>query len=88
MKFKISPEVIFNEKESEGKTVLIDLSEEKDIYFQLSGVGRDFWKLINKGKTEDEIVSIVCEDYDVKEDKVKSDLEHFIRDLKEKKIIL
>lgn len=87
MKLKINPEVIYNEKESEDKTILIDLSNDKDIYFQLSGVTRDFWKLIQEGKSEDEIVEVVCDSYDANKDTVKTDLKHFIDDLKKKKII-
>lgn len=65
--------------EMNGETVLLNL--QNNIYFSVSGVGRDIWDLINKGLSPEEILDALVEDYDVDRAVCREDVKKFIDDL-------
>ena len=50
--------------------------------FTLNGIGRDIFKMLQNGKTDQEIIDSVLEDYDVDRVTLEKDYSDFINQLK------
>lgn len=50
--------------------------------FTLNEIGREIFKLLQKGMTEDEVVSSICERYDCDAPTCRKDLDDFLGQLK------
>ena len=72
-------------REIAGETVVVPVGEtvlKSNILAVLNETGKFFWNLLEKGGTEEEIVSSVCDEYEIDEETVKSDLRDFTEYLK------
>lgn len=72
-------------REIAGETVVVPVGEtvlKSNILAVLNETGKFFWNLLEKGGTEEEIVSSVCDEYEIDAQTVKSDLRDFTEYLK------
>ncbi|RLC40416.1 MAG: hypothetical protein DRH51_05650 [Candidatus Coatesbacteria bacterium] len=84
MKYKINPDAVY--REINGVYYVL-LPRDKTIH-RFTDVGSLIWRLIDKNFSESEIIKEVVNQYDVEEEVVLNDLENFIKELVEKKILL
>ena len=54
----------------------------------LHGSGGRIWEHIEKPKTTDDLVGLMCDEYDVSEDVVRKDISEYVSKLKEEDIVL
>lgn len=69
-----------------GEAVL--LNSKTGDYFGLNEVGSDFYQLVDGKKGLEEIIDLLDEEYDVKREVLKADVENLVARLLEKKILL
>lgn len=72
-------------REIAGETVVVPVGEtviKSNILAVLNETGRFFWEMLAKGSTEEEIISAMCEEYDVDAETVRSDLSEFVNYLR------
>ena len=69
-KLSLSADVL--SQEVKGETVLLDLASEQ--YFGLDDVGTRVWQLLGEGKSLDELLCILLEEYDVERERLESDI--------------
>ncbi len=69
-----------------GEAVL--LNSKTGDYFGLNEVGSDFYQLVDGKKGLEEIIDLLDEEYDVKREVLKADVEKLVARLLEKKILL
>jgi hypothetical protein len=69
-----------------GEAVL--LNSKTGDYFGLNEVGSDFYQLVDGKKGLEEIIDLLDEEYDVKREVLKADVENLVVRLLEKKILL
>lgn len=81
MKIKLKDEVIFKEDENED-IVIVNILKEDDTYFKLTGVAKEMFKKLSDGKTYNKVISEIENDYEVSKEKLKEDLDSFIKKLK------
>ena len=72
--FQVRDDVITEEIEDE--LVILDL--EGDVYFSLNEVGRVVWEEAADGKTFEEVVDAVCEQYEVERERAAEDAAAFL----------
>jgi len=76
LQFNSSKKVILSadvlSQEVKGETVLLDLASEQ--YFGLDDVGTRVWQLLGEGKSLDELLFILLEEYDVERERLESDI--------------
>ena len=72
-------------QEVDGEMVLLDMNSE--VYFGLDVVATDIWKLLQGGKSLQETYEELLKIYDVKPEILHKDLENFIEDLLDHKLI-
>lgn len=65
-----------------GKTVL-----ENNGLFLLNEVSGDIWKLINQGKSQEQIIEAMIEIYEADPDEIRADTEEFLNLLVQKDIL-
>jgi len=68
-------------QEVDGEMVLLDMKSEN--YFGLDAVASEIWKLLQEGKSLEEILLELMEIYDVDETTLRQDLSNFIEQLQE-----
>jgi len=68
-------------QEVDGEMVLLDMKNEN--YFGLDAVASEIWRLLQEGKTLEEILHELMEIYDVDETTLRQDLSNFIGQLQE-----
>lgn len=73
---RVSPQVI--SQEISGETVILDLDSE--YYFGLDAVGTRIWQLIRESADLHTIYTILLDEYEVDEARLRSDLEALIAD--------
>ncbi len=56
--------------------------------FAVSPLGVSIWKLLGEGKDEEEIISILLEEYEVDRATLVRDIDEFLQSLREKKLLL
>ncbi len=85
LKWEINPEVLSSKIDEEA----ILMSFEAESYFGLDPVGSRIWELLSKqAATEDELVILMMEEYEVSEKTCREDVQKFIDDMSAKKLIL
>jgi hypothetical protein len=65
----------------------IILTPEEGMLYQLNIVGTRIWELLDKTRKFTEIVSIICEEFEVEEKIAKKDILQFINELSNKEIV-
>ena len=78
-------------REIAGETVVVPVGEtviKSNILAVLNETGRFFWEMLAKGSTEEEIISAMCEEYDVDAETVRSDLSEFVNYLRNNSVEL
>lgn len=72
-----------------GETVVVPIGEtvlKSNILCVLNETGKILWELLEKGGTEDEIVSAVCDEYEIDGETVKKDLAEFVEYLRNNRV--
>ena len=68
-----------------GEVVLLELAA--GIYYSLDGVGSRIWNLLVAGRTAEEIVLELTQEYDVSPERAKMDVERLLQDLEKNKLV-
>lgn len=58
--------------EVDGESVILDM--DKGCYFGLDEIGTHIWTLLGEGHCLREIISLLCQSYDIEEDKCQEDV--------------
>lgn len=74
-----NPEQIFTDMD--GETVMLNI--EQGSYFGIGGTGNRIWELLAEAKTVDELVTVICNEYEVSGAECKEDVLNFCRSLLE-----
>jgi hypothetical protein len=69
-----------------GEAVLLDI--ESGEYFSLNPVGGRIWELCDGTRSTAEIVSVMCDEYDVAQDVVTADTEEILGELEKAKLVV
>jgi hypothetical protein len=69
----------------EDEAVILDM--DTAVYYSLQETGARIWELIGQGKSVQEIIQIIVEEYDAAEQEVRKDVDEIILKLKKEKII-
>jgi hypothetical protein len=80
---KISEHTLF--QELGGEAVLLELS--RGVYFGLDEVGTRIWGLLGGGRSLQETVAALVDEYDVTEQQGAEDLLALVRELEERRLI-
>ena len=72
-------------KQLEGSVVI--LNPESGEYYSLDDVGARIWELLDGTRTTDDIVEVICAEYEAGETKVRADVESLLADLRAEKLI-
>jgi coenzyme PQQ biosynthesis protein PqqD len=73
-------------QEAHGQTVLLRL--EDGGYYALDEVGAAIWELCDGQRSVDEIVALLCEDFDAPEEVVRTDVLEFVDDLRRERLLV
>lgn len=87
IRYKINPSIVFHENSQEGSTAIFNLDEPEDLFYQLKGVSLHFWRLLDQGKSDKEVIELISNEYQVSKEQVKKDFEIFTAKLLEKGIV-
>ena len=74
-----------------GQCVVVATGEASESFsgmIKLNDTGKDIWEGVAAGKSEDEIVDFIVNEYDVEEDRAKTSVKKFIDEMKDKGFIL
>ncbi len=71
---------------ADGEAVLLDI--ESGEYFSLNVVGSRIWELCDGTRSTAEIVSVICEEFDVAEDVATADTESILDELEKEKLVI
>ena len=55
--------------------------------FAISELGVAIWKLLGEGKSEEEIISLLLEEYEVDKETLTADVKAFLESLREKELL-
>lgn len=55
--------------------------------FAISSLGVSVWKLLEEGKSEEEIISSLLEEYEVDRETLERDVRDFLQSLREKELL-
>lgn len=80
---KISEQTLF--QELAGEAVLLELS--RGVYYGLDEVGTRIWQLLGEGRSLQETVAALVEEYDVSEEQGAEDLLALVHELEERRLI-
>jgi hypothetical protein len=69
-----------------GDVVMMSIEQGK--YYAINGIGSRIWELLKTPITLDEIVNIICADYDVDIAMCESDLHAFVEKMCEHNLVL
>src|SRR5690606_28680426 len=72
--------------EKDGLAVLLDLR--RAVYFGLDEVGTAAWREIENGATAAMVASRIAEEYDAPADAVTEDMQHFIDELRRRRLVV
>ena len=81
-KVKISDNITC--REVDGEMILLDMDTES--FFGLDAVASDIWKHLQQGKTLRETYDVLLRNYNVEPERLKNDLEDFVKNLIEHKL--
>ena len=71
---------------ADGEAVLLDI--ESGEYFSLNFVGSRIWELCDGTRSTAEIVSVICEEFDVAEDVATADAREILDELEQQKLVV
>lgn len=71
---------------AEGEAVLLDI--ESGEYFSLNPVGSRIWELCDGTRSAADIVSIICDEFDVAEDVATADAHEILDELEKEKLVV
>jgi len=71
---------------ADGEAVLLDI--ESGEYFSLNPVGSRIWELCDGTRSTAEIVSVICEEFDVAEDVATADAREILDELEQQKLVV
>ena len=71
---------------ADGEAVLLDI--EGGGYFCLNPVGSRIWELCDGTRSTAEIVSVICDEFDVAEDVATADIHEILDELEEEKLVV
>lgn len=80
---RISEHTLFHELS--GETVLLELS--RGVYFGLDEVGTRIWQLLGEGRSLQDTVAALVDEYDVTEHQSAEDVLALVRELEERRLI-
>lgn len=83
MKYKIKPKLAF--RKIAGEFFIVDT--ENSYLHKLNEVGSFIWECLMSEMDKDEIIKKILDEFEVDYSTAKTDLEEFIEELKEKKLI-
>jgi hypothetical protein len=84
VQYQIHPEAFSTEADNQ----VVILQYETGTYFTLNEVGMKIWKLLEQGKTLQEILDELLREYDVRQEQLRQDLLNVVNQLKERGLIL
>ena len=70
---------------ADGEAVLLDI--ESGEYFALNSVGSRIWELSDGTRSTAEIVSVICDEFDVAEDVAMADVREILGELEKEKLV-
>jgi hypothetical protein len=70
---------------ADGEAVLLDI--ESGAYFSLDPVGSRIWELCDGTRSTAEIVSVICDEFDVAEDVAMADAREILDELQSEKLV-
>lgn len=73
-------------REIAGETVVVPICRgigDLDFVYTFNALGTQLWRLLEKSRTEPELVAWVAEQYDVDETQAREDVRSFLTDLQE-----
>ena len=82
--YRSHPDVLFREIDKE--CVLLDLGS--GTYFGLNEVGTRIWNLLLDGRSEDDIVQTIAEEYDSDAGTIRADVRRLLSELESRKLIV
>ena len=68
-----------------GEAVLLELS--RGVYYGLDAIGTRIWNLLADGRTVDETVAALVEEYDVASPAAAADVLSLVRELEERRLL-
>ena len=74
-----------------GQTVVVSTGEASESFsgmIKLNDTGRDVWQGISDGKSAEEIIDFITEEYDVDKERATASVNKFIEEMKEKDFII
>ena len=74
-----------------GQCVVVATGEASESFsgmIKLNDTGKDIWEGVAAGKSEEEIIDQIVEDYDVDKERTKDSVSKFIADMKDKGFII
>lgn len=71
---------------ADGEAVLLDI--ESGEYFALNPVGSRIWELSDGTRSTAEIVSVICDEFDVAEDVAMADTHQILGELEKEKLVV
>jgi hypothetical protein len=83
MKLKVSDDVVFRILGDEA--VILNLAS--GVYFGLDTVGTRMWQLMSEHGSTDKVIAAMLDEYQVEEEKLRSDLDKLIEQLSEKGLV-
>ena len=70
---------------ADGEAVLLDI--ESGEYFALNSVGSRIWELSDGTRSTAEIVSVICDEFEVAEDVAMADVREVLDELEKEKLV-
>jgi Coenzyme PQQ synthesis protein D (PqqD) len=82
-RISLGDDVVF--RDLEGEMVLLDLR--RGVYFSLDPLGTRIWHLLDEGRSLDEVVGSIVEEYDTTRQRFAADLLVFLASLREQGLV-
>jgi hypothetical protein len=80
---KISDNTLF--QELSGEAVLLELS--RGVYYGLDEVGTRIWNLLGEGRSLQETVAVLVDEYDVSDSQGADDVLRLVKELEERRLL-
>lgn len=77
--YKVSPNHLYSEIADEA--VILNL--ESGVYYGLNSVGVDLWQWLQQPQTEEKLLDLVLEAYEVTPEQAKQDLQSILQEMQE-----
>lgn len=72
---------IIASRNNDGSIVAMK-ADDTDLFYKITGVATQVWHYLEEGQQVDEIIKKIAEEFSAEEEKVRSDVDAFIKDLK------